>query len=107
MASRAAQARASFFAAEPLFLKSCSRPTYLSFVQEHFPHLIADYQTRFATEEFAATAYRDQLRAMVQTACRRHGLAQRSTDALLTRDAGPIRKPTMSDHGAQQKALFG
>ncbi|GAC1366582.1 MAG: hypothetical protein NVSMB3_15260 [Acidobacteriaceae bacterium] len=41
MASRAAEARASFFAAEPLFLKSCSRPTFLSFVREHFPHLSA------------------------------------------------------------------
>ena len=43
MAARAAEARASFFAAEPLFLKSCSRATYFSFVREHFPHLVPDY----------------------------------------------------------------
>ncbi len=106
MAARASQARASFFAAEPLFLKSCSRPTYLSFVREHFPHLIADYERRFATDDFAAPAYREHLRALVQTACRRHGLAQRSTDALLTRDAGPIRKPPISANVAIQRALF-
>ncbi len=101
MAGRAAQARASFFAAEPLFLKSCSRPTYLSFVREHFPHLVSDYETRFATEDFAAPAYRDQLRAMVKTACRRHGLAQRSTDALLTRDAGAIPPSTQCSSEVQ------
>jgi DNA repair photolyase len=106
MASRTAQARASFFAAEPLFLKSCSRPTYLHFLREHFPHLVSDYEARFATADFAAPSYRDQLRALVQTACRRHGLAERSTDALLTRDAGPLRKPTIPAHQPQQQALF-
>jgi DNA repair photolyase len=106
MASRAAQARASFFAAQPLFLKSCSRPTYLSFVREHFPHLVADYERRFATDDFAAPTYRDKLREMVQTACRRHGLAPRSTDALLTRDAGPIRKPPVPANIPHQQALF-
>ncbi len=48
MAGLAAAARASFFAAEPLFLKSCSRPTFLSFVREHFPQLEADYAVRFS-----------------------------------------------------------
>ena len=43
MARQAAAGRASFFAAQPLFLKSCSRPTYLSFVREHFPHLLDLY----------------------------------------------------------------
>jgi DNA repair photolyase len=106
MASRAAQARASFFAAQPLFLKSCSRPTYLSFVREHFPHLLADYEKRFATDAFAAPAYRRQLAADVQKACRAHGLAPRSTDALLTRDAGPIRKPPVMAEAPHQQALF-
>jgi DNA repair photolyase len=106
MAARAAQARASFFAAEPLFLKQCSRPTYLSFVREHFPHLVADHEARFAKDDFATPAYRDSLRALVQTACRRHGLAPRSTDALLTRDAGPIRPQQAIAGVPQQQALF-
>ena len=106
MAGRAAQARASFFAAEPLFLKSCSRPTFLSFVREHFPHLEAEYETRFATEAFAGAAYRAKLRGLVDTACRRHGLARRSTDALLTRDAGAARKSVEAEHGRAQRALF-
>jgi DNA repair photolyase len=106
MAARAAEARASFFAAEPLFLKSCSRPTFLSFVREHFPELAGEYATRFATQDFAQQPYRDHLKALVQQACRRHGLSPRSTDALLTRDVGPARKPPASHHRPQQTALF-
>ena len=106
MAGRAAQARASFFAAEPLFLKSCSRPTFLSFVREHFPQLEAEYEARFATEAFAGAAYRARLRGLVDAACRRHGLARRSTDALLTRDAGAARKGVAGASATVQQALF-
>ena len=106
MAVRAAQAQASFFAAEPLFLKSCSRPTFLSFIREHYPQLTADYEQRFATNAFAAPAYRDKLRLMVRKACRAHGLAQRSMDALLTRDTGIPRKPPVHANLPQQQALF-
>ena len=106
MASRAAEARASFFAAEPLFLKSCSRPTFLSFVREHFPHLEQDYQTRFAERDFAGPEYRLKLQTMVQQACRRYGLSARSTDALLTRDVGPPRKQPMPIGRPVQTALF-
>ncbi len=106
MAARASQARASFFAAEPLFLKSSSRPTFLSFVREHFPHLLVDYEARFATEAFAAAPYRDRLAGLVRAACRRHGLTARSTDALLTRDTGPVRKPLVPVGIPLQQALF-
>ena len=106
MAGKAAEARASFFAAEPLFLKSCSRPTFLSFVREHFPQLANEYATRFASQDFAAQPYRDHLKELVRQACRRHGLSPRSTDALLTRDVGPSRKPPASAFVPRQTALF-
>ena len=106
MAARAAQARASFFSAQPLFLKSCSRPTFLSFVREHFPDLAADYAVRFAENDFAAKPYREQLAAMVAKACRRHGLAPRSTDALLTRDVGAARRPAANVGTTVQTQLF-
>ena len=89
VAARAKAADASFFAAMPLFLKSCSRPTYLSFVREHFPHLSGLYAERFAKMDFADAPYRQRLALMVKLACRKHGLAERSTDALLTKDIGP------------------
>lgn len=110
MAARASEARASFFAAQPLFLKSCSRPTFLSFVREHFPHLAADYETRFADRAFADAPYRRVLEHMVGRACRKYGLAPRSSDALLTRDAGSTRKPPASARplvsGNSQAELF-
>ena len=106
VASRAADTRASFFAAEPLFLKSCSRPTFLSFVREHFPELAGDYERRFASQDFAGPEYRRHLRGLVEQACERHRLNPRSTDALLTRDVGAVRKPPVFAGVAMQQALF-
>src|SRR5271154_7202474 len=94
MARRAAPGGARFFLAHPLFLKPCSRPTYLSFVREHFPSLQADYAKRFANADFAGKEYRERLAEMVGAACRRHGLRQRwSDDALLTENQVGRRTP--------------
>ncbi|WP_158943909.1 radical SAM protein [Granulicella sp. S190] len=108
MARRAAAVGASFFAAHPLFLKPCSRPTYLSFVREHFPALEADYAERFATADFAGKAYRERLAKMVDDACRKHGLGKRSSDALLTRnESGGDKRPSRSATSvAIQQSLF-
>lgn len=80
MARHAAEANASFFAANPLFLKPCSRPTYLSFVREHFPHLVADYHRRFDHADFASRPYAQHLRHLVEEARERHGLNRRFRD---------------------------
>lgn len=84
VARRAAAAGANFFAANALFLKPCSRATYLEFVREHFPALVGDYEQRFGAAEFAAPPYRRQLARAVARACRRYGLGVRSYDGLLT-----------------------
>lgn len=107
VAIRAAEAGASFFAAQPLFLKSCSRPTFFNFVKEHFPYLEADYAARFAAADLATAPYRDELRSRVDEVCRRHGLAPRSSDALLTRDVGALKKPSANLVAAPQQRLFG
>ncbi len=88
MAALAARHGAHFFAAMPLFLKPCSRPTYFDFIREHFPHLQVAYLERFRTMDFADRPYRDRLNTLVQASCRRHNLTERLTDNLLTRDAG-------------------
>lgn len=111
VAKAAAGANASFLGGHPLFLKSCSRPTWLSFVREHFPHLAGDYDRRFATADFADAAYRRQTANLLQHVCKRYGLAQRSTDALLTRDYGVTAKkpsqPVARPNGdAAQGQLF-
>jgi DNA repair photolyase len=106
MARRAAEVGASFFTAHPLFLKPCSRSTYLSFVREHFPSLEANYAERFATTDFAGKTYREKLATMVAQASQRYGLGQRSSDALLTRASGvPRKQPAGVEQGVQQ-SLF-
>lgn len=123
MARRAATAGASFFAANPLFLKPCSRPTYLSFVREHFPALVADYARRFDHADFAAKPYREQMAQMVERACRRYGLGRRAMGEMMThssladskhlpftaepsRQHEPMVSKPVSRIGAVQQKLF-
>jgi DNA repair photolyase len=106
MARQAAVVGASFFAAQPLFLKSCSRPTYLNFIREQFPALESDYARRFADRDFADASYRQYLARMVTETCRRNGLNERSSDALLTRDVGLLRKPVTNVGARFQGLLF-
>src|ERR1700730_18415968 len=107
LARRASAVGASFFAAHPLFLKPCSRPTYLSFVREHFPSLQADYAKRFANADFASRSYSAKLAEMVGLACRRYGLRQRwSDDALLTTSQHGRRTPPQRAVVPNQERLF-
>jgi DNA repair photolyase len=94
MARRSAAVGASFFAGNPLFLKPCSRPTYFRFVRENFPGLVADYEARFATADFAKPAYSRQMAKLVEQACRRHGLPIRVREPILPR--GEIFDPSPS-----------
>jgi hypothetical protein len=105
MARRAAEVGASFLAANPLFLKPCSRPTYLSFVREHFPSLQADYARRFDHADFAAPAYRQRLAQMVEQARRLHGLGVRPLD-VMPQPGNTVRRPPESVGIAVQQSLF-
>jgi DNA repair photolyase len=82
VAARAAAANASFLGSNPLFLKSCSRPTWLSFVREHFPHLADDYNRRYAAADFVDATYRNRMSSIVRQLCRKHALGERSTEPL-------------------------
>ncbi len=99
MAELAHQARACFLHANPLFLKPCSKETYLAFIREHFPALEAMYRKRYESEAFVPKAYAERCRELLRAACRKHGLGQRSSDALLTRDIGI--PPSMREDKAQ------
>jgi DNA repair photolyase len=105
MGRRASEAHASFLVANPLFLKLCSRPTYLSFVREHFPALEADYRARFADRDFAAPKYRRQMAELVRTVRRKYGLEQRSMD-VLPKDMEMAKKTSDSVTSAVQQRLF-
>ncbi len=96
MARRAKAVDASFFAAQPLFLKPCSRETYLAFIREHFPKLESLYRFRFAGRDFVAEAYRKRIQELVEAVSRKHGLNRWRTDALLY-DSGKERRGESSD----------
>jgi DNA repair photolyase len=101
---------ASFLCAQPLFLKPCSKETYLGFVRENFPELSESYRKRYESEAFVSKVYARRMRQMVRTVCRKYKLPERSSDAILTRELGstdvglrqgdlfapPMRRPVMS-----------
>jgi DNA repair photolyase len=99
MARKAKAADASFFAANPLFLKPCSKGTFLAFVHEHFPELEASYAKRYAEDAFVSKAYQRRMSDLVLAVTRKHGLGRRFTDALLTRDAETGSVPSDGDPG--------
>ena len=103
MGRRAADAGASFFAANPLFLKLCSRPTFLSFVREHFPALEADYVERYAGRDFVAPDYKRKMAKIVTDVCTKYGLGGRSREELPETD----KKPVLPVAAHEQARLFG
>jgi DNA repair photolyase len=114
VAGRAAAAGASFFAANPLFLKACSRPTWMEFVREYFPELAPEYARRYAHADFADAAYKKKMQALVRSVCKKHGISERHKEDMRTgvseaEAAGVKRKgpATVQPKPAQlQQALF-
>jgi DNA repair photolyase len=109
MAKRAKAVDASFFSAQPLFLKPCSKGVYLGFIREQFPELEAMYLKRFKDEAFVSKGYRARMEELVKAVCAKHGLARRTGDALLTRDVGERRGPVgwAAESGGQMAFLAG
>ena len=79
MAKAAASADASFFTAGALFLKPCSLPTFLAFVREHFPDLLASYERRYSKSAFVSAEYRQRVSELVESVRREYKLGQRFT----------------------------
>ncbi|HEY1804341.1 MAG TPA: radical SAM protein [Terracidiphilus sp.] len=77
VARAAAAAGASFMASGALFLKSCSLPTFLSFVQENFPDQLEAYKRRYASSAFVSSAYRERMSVLVDSICREFKLGKR------------------------------
>jgi DNA repair photolyase len=77
MARRAKKAGACFFAAQPLFLKPCSKGVFLRFVREHFPALEPMYAARYGDRAYVSKAYRERVAALVKAVVKKHGLEAR------------------------------
>jgi DNA repair photolyase len=57
----AAEAKANYVYANPLFLKPCSAAVFLPFLKENFPKLVRDYEQRFKDRAFLPAAYRKRI----------------------------------------------
>jgi hypothetical protein len=67
-------------AAGALFLKPCSRPTFLGFVRENFPRQLAAYEQRYGTSAFVSPEYRRRIANLVDAIRREYKLGQRYAD---------------------------
>jgi len=106
MAKRAKNAGASFFCAQPLFLKPCSKEIYLGFIREHFPALEPMYRQRFDNAAFVSRAYRNRIEELVKTVCAKYSLGRRK-DALLTTAVGDTSgKPSDAQNSSSGRLSF-
>jgi len=83
VAKAAAAAGANFFVAGALFLKPCSLPTFLSFVEKHYPEQLAAYKKRYASNAFVSSEYRDRLQKIVDLIRRENKLGSRHENAFM------------------------
>lgn len=104
MAQRAKAADASFLAANPLFLKPCSKGTFLAFVREHFPALEDSYESRYADNAFVSEAYRKRVSGLLAAAAKKYGLERRRGDLL--GDLFSARETDIPDNSPAQQLLW-
>lgn len=93
VARAAASAGASFFAANALFLKPCSQPTFFRFVRDHFPEKVGEYERRYGTSAFVSPEYRRRIADVVESVCREHKLGKRYMEYLATGQASSGKMP--------------
>ena len=87
VARAAAAAGANFFAANALFLKPCSQPTFFRFVRQHFPEKLREYERRYGSSAFVSAVYRKRIADVVESVCREHKLGKRYADPVAHQDA--------------------
>jgi DNA repair photolyase len=74
----AAEARANYIYANPLFLKPCSAAVFLPFLKEHFPKLVPDYEQRFKDRAFLPKAYRKRISELFAHLRKKYGIDKES-----------------------------
>ncbi|HUS18999.1 MAG TPA: radical SAM protein [Terriglobales bacterium] len=98
----AAAAGAKFIYTNPLFLKPCSEKILLPFLHEHFPHLEADYRSRFKENGYVSAAYRQRLGKLMDALCHKHCMPDQEE----RRENRLENAVTAEHHKAEQLALF-
>jgi DNA repair photolyase len=82
VAAGASKADASFFHAEPLFLKPCSKTVFEEFVAHNFPELSTAYGERYRDRAFVGPAYRKRMVEMVGAVKAKYGWGRRSGEEI-------------------------
>ena len=100
MARRAKAAQASFLAANPLFLKPCSKATFLDFIRENFPALESSYEKRYEDNAFVSRAYQKRVSDLLSAAAKKYGLGRRYGDP------DPSREVYAAEPGPVQQSLW-
>lgn len=94
----AAEAHASSFFVQALFLKAGSKTVFDAFIAKEFPQLAAAYQARYANSAFVTSKYRNDLTERVRELCAKYGIGNEIEES-------EIRKPQAS--ASAQGELFG
>jgi len=106
MARKSRDVDASFFFANPLFLKPCSKATFLAFVHEHFPQLDALYAKRFE-EAFVSRAYQKRLADLVAAVRKKYRLGIRYAETRIETEADSEAQGREERDGSpQQQSLW-
>jgi DNA repair photolyase len=74
----AGEAQACHVHANPLFLKPCSAAVFLPFLQEHFSHLVTEYERRFKDGAFLPAVYRKRISELFAKLRAKYGIRRDS-----------------------------
>jgi DNA repair photolyase len=72
----ATRAGADYVFANPLFLKPCSAAIFLPFLEQNFPHLVANYRQRYDQHAFLPAAYGKRLSQLMASLRQKHKLTR-------------------------------
>ncbi len=81
----AADAGADYVFANPLFLKPCSAAVFLPFLEQHFPHLVKNYRSRYQDRAFLPPAYGKRLGQLIARFREKYRLGRRDRAAYATK----------------------
>ena len=81
----AAEARADYVFANPLFLKPCSAAIFLPFLEQNFPHLAENYRQRYHDRAFLAPAYAKRLSQLVKSLREKYKITRADRAAYATK----------------------
>jgi len=70
----AAQARAKYIFANPLFLKPCSAAVFMPFLEREFPQLVERYRQRFQERAFLPASYRKRVSQLMAWLREKYGI---------------------------------